>query len=125
MLILTSRTARSYAREVAAANGLSFPDARKRLESHDRETQDALRTALHRDYRLLCCLLRHSTGFGLTQNRFEHLLLRADYVLLRSLFPLVRVGSTQLARKALLEMASVVSYLAHAMGERSAVAARA
>lgn len=124
-LILSNRTAKDYAQAVAEANGLSFPEASALLRAGNRATLDELHATLQRDYEFLCCLLRHSTSYGIARNRYQQVILRADYLMLSTVFPIIRAGSADLAGEALLEMAGVVSYLAHSMGERSAILARA
>lgn len=123
--ILRTQTAKDYSRIVAEANGLTFLESRRRLEREGREALDNIQQSLHRDYELLCNLLRHTTAFGSGSSSFQRVLLRVDYLVLRSLYLVARVGSRSLARYALIEMARVVSFLAHCMGERAAAFYRA
>ncbi len=123
-LILRTRGQKDYSEVVAEANGLSFLENRRRLQSETRDALDTIQRSLHRDYELVCCLLRHSSG-GRENRTFQQILLRVDYLILRTLYCFARLGSGRLARYALLEMANVVGYLAHSMGERAALLTRA
>lgn len=125
LVILRTQTAKDYSRIVAEANGLTFLENGRRIERESRDTLDHIQRSLHRDYELLCSLLRHTTTAGRGSNTFQRLLLRADYFVLRTIYPIARVGSNSLTRYALIEMSSVVRYLAHCMGERAAVFYRA
>jgi len=124
-LIMRTQTAKDYSRVVAEANGLTFLENRRRIDRESSDTLDHIQKSLHRDYELLCSLLRHTTTAGCGSNTFQRLLLRADYMVFRSIYPVARVSSGSLARYALIEMTSVVRYLAHCMGERAAVFYRA
>jgi len=79
---------------------------------------DPLRRALDNDYRMLRYLLDHAAGMGLRP--LEHYLLLLDYRIMRLWYRLTRSASTRQARRALEEMARVVSHIAYKMGERAA-----
>jgi hypothetical protein len=130
-LILSAKTSRDYAQDVAAANHLSFLDARTRLSS-DLVVSGAAPTALEaaydgldRDYRVVVYLLQHAANFQPSKESFEHWVLRCDYHLMGVWYHLTRSLSASLARRALLEMAAIINYMANSMGERVAVSARA
>jgi hypothetical protein len=125
LVILRTQTAKDYSKVVAEANGLTFLETRGKLEREGRDTLDNIQQSLHRDYELVCSLLQHTSAPGSGSSAFQRVLLRFDYFVMRSLYPVARVGSRSLARYALIEMASVVSYLAHCMGERGAAFYRA
>ena len=74
---------------------------------------DTLQLALDNDYRMLRYLLDHAAGMGLRP--VEHYLLVLDYRIMRAWYRLTRQ-----ARRALDEMAGVVSHIAYKMGERAA-----
>ena len=73
---------------------------------------DRLHRALENDYRLLRYLLDHAAGMGLRP--VEHCLLMVDYRIMKVWYRL------KPNRRALDEMAGVLSYIAYKMGERSA-----
>lgn len=125
LLILRTQAAKDYSRVVAEANGLTFLENRRKLEREGRDALDHIQQALHRDYELVCSLLSHTAASSRGSNSFQRLVLRVDYLVMRSIYPVARMGSRSLARYALMEMASVVSYLAHCMGERAAAFYRA
>jgi len=79
---------------------------------------DALHRALDKDYRMLRYLLDHAAGVGLRP--VEHYLLMLDYKIMKAWFWLTHSASTRQARRALDEMALVVSHIAYKMGERAA-----
>jgi hypothetical protein len=72
---------------------------------------DRLQIALDNDYRLLRYLLDHAAGMGLRP--VEHYLLILDYRIMRVWYRLAP------NRRALSEMASVLSYIAYRMGQRA------
>ncbi len=125
LVILRRQAVKDYSRVVAEANGLTFLESRNKIEREGYDTLDSIQRSLHRDYELVCSLLRHTAVCGRGANTFQRLVLRADYYLFRSIYPVARVSSGTLARYALIEMASVVSYLAHCMGERATAPSRA
>ena len=73
---------------------------------------DRLQRALDADYRMLRYLLDHAAGMGL--HPVEHHLLIFDYRIMKAWYRLKR------NRRALDEMAGVLSYIAYKMGERAA-----
>ena len=73
---------------------------------------DRLHRALDDDYRMLRYLLEHAAGMGLQP--LERVLLTLDYRIMNAWYRLKR------NRRALDEMASVLSCFAYKMGERSA-----
>jgi hypothetical protein len=125
LLILSAQNSRSYARQVAAANKLSFLDVRTQLlQDEATSALDGLRRALDRDYRLLAYLLDHAATYNLNGRSIEERVLILDYYLMKGWYMLTRGVSRSLARKALLEMAAIVNHLANTMGERVAVSSR-
>ncbi len=71
-----------------------------------------LQRAIDHDYRMLRYLLDHAAGMDLVP--FEHYLLILDYRIMQAWY---RIRPN---RRALDEMAGVVTYIAYKMGERSA-----
>ncbi len=79
---------------------------------------DRVHRSLERDYRMLSYLLDHAAGLGLRP--LEQYLLILDYRAMGLWYRLTRKASSSQARRALDEMAGVLSCIAHKMGERSA-----
>jgi hypothetical protein len=127
LLILSSRGSRDYSRNVAEANGLAFLETRSALEASALEQAafEALQRSLDRDYRLVTYLLRHAAGRETQDVHLHHWVLRLNYRLLSLWYSVVHRLSHSLARRALIDMSSVVSQLANAMGEQCALTVRA
>ncbi|MBC8166111.1 MAG: hypothetical protein H7Y20_09595 [Bryobacteraceae bacterium] len=101
---------------------MSFLDVGQQLSSTDAARLDQLHKSLERDYEVVTYLLRHAAGYNPSNGSFEQFLLRLDYQLMKLWYRIVRTASRPLARRALIEMTSVVSHLANAMGEKAAAA---
>jgi hypothetical protein len=78
---------------------------------------DSLHVSLERDYRLLTYLIQHAARLG-TQS-VEDRILMIDYQLMRVWYCLTRAVAPEQARRALLEMAQVVSCLSRKIGEQA------
>ena len=76
-----------------------------------------LERALERDYRVVTYIIEHATDLELAS--IENKLLVFDYKLMRLWFHLTRTLAPQQSRKALSEMAAVLSVLVAQMGEHS------
>ena len=76
-----------------------------------------LERALERDYHVVTYLIEHAAGLELAS--VENKLLMLDYKLMRLWSHLTRTVAPQQSRKALSEMASVLSVLVGQMGEES------
>lgn len=126
LLILSARTSRDYARQVAVANQLSFLDARRKLsEDSSLSRLHDLHRQLEKDYRLLTYLLSHG-GVGYQSGKsIEMRILVIDYWIMRVWYFAVKKLSPMRARDALLEMSSIINHLANCMGERLALATSA
>ena len=96
---------------------LSVLETREALR-HAELPLDSLQHALDRDFRMLRYLLDHAAGLGLRP--LEHHLLILDYRIMKAWYHLTRNASTHQARRALDEMAGVLSYIAYKMGQRTA-----
>src|SRR5258708_2125171 len=98
------------------------PDERfsigKVLERVRTEEQLApLERALDRDYHMLSYLLKHAADLELAS--IENRMLILDYKLMRLCYKLTRVIAPSLSRKALTEMAKVLSSVARQAGHQS------
>lgn len=126
LLILSAKTSRDYAPQVATANQLNFLDTRERLlDSPGGDALDALHDALRRDYKLLAYLMKYAAGRSQSVHALENRILMLDYHIMVVWYKVVRPISSERARSALLEMTSIVNHLANAMGERLTFSARA
>jgi len=127
LLILSAKTARDFAGDVAQANQLSFREVQADLNSTrtSNESLDRLLQSLDRDYSVINYLLAHTAGEASSENALEKRMLQIHYRLMRTWYSLSRQLSHQAACRALSEMALVVSHFANSMGERAAAAAAA
>lgn len=122
LLILSAKTTRDYAGEVAAANQLGFLEVQKCLRVENLALEE-LRRALDRDYSVLTYLLSNTAQAEFGGDTLEQQMLKADYQIMRIWYAFTRAVLPRQARQALEEMSLVVAHFANAMGERSAVAA--
>jgi hypothetical protein len=112
LLLRDSRALQSDAR-------FSFGAVRERLQN---ESQlDPLSAALERDYQLITYLLQHASGLEL--DSIEERMLLWDYRLMRCWYRLARIAAPLQAKRALSEMATVLSVLGGKLGERAGVQA--
>ena len=123
-LILRARPARDYTQAVAAANELRFLEIQMELPHVQGRLQlDNLQKTLERDYRLLSFLLRHTASLHAETDFVEQNILTLHFTLTKAYYAFVRAMSQSEARRAIQEMAGVVSHFANRMGERAASAA--
>jgi hypothetical protein len=113
LLILSTKTPRDYAAQVAAANRLDF------IQAHDRLTDgspaavlETIHRSLEHDYSRVIRLLRN----GSSATEVEDRIMMADFRMMNVWYGAMRRVSRPHARKALLEMTSIVSHLANAAG---------
>jgi hypothetical protein len=118
LLVLSTKTVRDYAGEVATANQLGFLEIQSQLRGDSPEL-DRLRGLLDRDYAVLTSLLKPK-DLGI-----ETRMLAINYRLMGAWYRVSSRFSTAAARRALDEMSMVVAYIANTMGERAAVSAAA
>src|SRR5215813_4189105 len=93
-----------------------FEEVRARLDNQPE--LDPLHQALGRDYNMLVYLLEHATGLELQS--FENRLLVLDYRIMQWQYRLTRTIAPEQARRALMEMASVIGVLAGKLNQRAA-----
>jgi hypothetical protein len=126
ILILSSKTTKDYASQIAQANQLRFLETRNTLLASSSSTAalDSLQQSLDQDYRLLSYLLRHAVNYNVAGMSFEQVLLKVDFQVMSVWYSIVLRLSPERARNALLEMTSIVIHLANAMGERVAITTR-
>lgn len=119
LLILSTKTARDYVGDVAAANQLGFLEVRSRLRVGSPDL-DRLRKTLDRDYEVLTRILTRSAESGM-----EERMLGIDYRFMGAWYRVSSRFSPAAARQALEEMSMIVAHFANTMGERAAGAAAA
>ena len=118
LLILTAKTSRDYAADVARQNQLSFPGVQAQLKTGAADL-DKLQASLDRDYEVISNLLPSS------EMNVEDRMLQLNYRLTRTLYKTVGGFYPAAARKALDEMSMVVAHFANAMGERATMGSAA
>ena len=119
LLILSAKTTRDYAGEVANANQLSFLAIHNELQSAVPAELGRLHAALDRDYELLKGLFQQNAADAGLERR----MLQIDYRLMGVWRRTVQTFSPTAAKRALEEMALVVAHFANSMGEQTAAAA--
>jgi hypothetical protein len=124
LLILSAKTTRDYACEVAAANQMSFLEVQALLREAGPVDLDQLSASLERDFRLVSNLIHNANG-GNAEFRVEDRMLQMNYSSARFFLKTAGRFSPAMARHALDEMTTVISHFANAMGERAAVGAAA
>lgn len=125
LLILTAKTTRDYAAQVAMANQLGFLEVQSQLQARSVSELDRLRDSLDRDYKVISYLLKHAATASPDEAALEKFMLAINYRVMRGWYSLSRRVSTSAASKALEEMSMVVAHFANAMGERAACASAA
>jgi hypothetical protein len=115
LLILSAKTTRDYAADVAMANSLSFLEVQSQLRERSSADPDRLRDLLDRDYAIVCKLLE--------QGSLENGMLAINYRVMHGWYALSRRFSTSAAYRALEEMSQTVAYFANTVGEQAANAA--
>lgn len=124
LLILSAKTARDYAGDVAAANQLGFLEVQSQLRQGAVEL-DALHASLARDYDVVTYLLKHAAQSSNQESSLEARMLEMNYRLMGAWYQVSRRFSAAAARHALEEMSLVIGHFANVMGERAAYGAAA
>ena len=125
LLILSTRTNKNYASEIAHANNLNFLEDREQLLNAGTAALEPIMGSLARDYRMIIYLTRHVGSYAVPGDEMERVVLMADFWTMRACYLVTRRVHPAQARKALLEIASIINHFANSMGERVAVSARA
>jgi hypothetical protein len=110
LLLLSEEQVAEHGNVIGQLSVLETREALRRIQGD--LPLDPLRRALDHDYRMLRYLLDHAAGMGLRP--VEHHLLILDYRIMKVWYRL------KPNRRALDEMAGVLSYIAYKMGERAA-----
>ncbi len=122
LLILSAKTTRDFAGQVAAANQLGFLEVQSQLRATSANL-DALRDTLDRDYAVLNSLLKQMSSSSVEGSSLETSMLAVNYRVMRSWSKVVGVFSPTAACKALEEMSMVIAHFANSMGQQAEGAA--
>jgi len=122
LMILSAKTTRDYAGEVAAANHMSFLEVQAVLRNAAPVELDRLSASLEQDYALINNLMQNA---GDAEFDAEQRMLQMNYKVARFLFKTAGKLSPDVAKHALDEMSTVISHFANSMGERATVGAGA
>jgi len=122
LLILSAKTARDFAGQVAAANQLGFLEVQAQLRAAS-VNLDSLRDTLDRDYAVLSSMLKQVRGSSVEESSLETTMLSLNYRVMRAWYRVSGVFSPAAARKALEEMSMVIAHFANAMGQQAEGAA--
>lgn len=118
LLILAKNSSTNYALKVADTIRLSFPTVQQALRTEvQRPELDRLHQSLDRDCQVLTKLLNQAGGSYTLKRR----LLALDYQVMNVWYQLTRTNDLVRARKALAEMASILSYIAGDIGQQAAL----
>lgn len=118
LLILSAKTTRDFAGEVAAAHQLGFLEVQSQLRANAVDL-GPLCDALDRDYLVLARLMQQ----GNVSSSVEKRMLAINYKLTRAWYRVSSQVSAAAARRALDEMSMMVAHFANVMGEQAAGAA--
>jgi len=119
--ILLLRNSAEQVALASAANDQRFGFTEVQRELADSVELDRLEQLLERDYRLLTYLLEHAAG--LSTGSLEDRLLVLDYRVMAAYYRTTKKLAPEQARRALSEMASVLSVLAGRIGEQAGLQA--
>jgi hypothetical protein len=122
LLILSAKTARDFAGQVASANQLGFLEVQAQLRAAS-VNLDSLRDTLDRDYAVLSSMLKQVRGSSVEESSLETTMLSLNYRVMRAWYRVSGVFSPAAARKALEEMSMVIAHFANAMGQQAEGAA--
>jgi len=115
LLMLNTRTARDYARDIVTANQLGFANVQAQLSQASADLA-GMRAALDRDYAVVSKLLEQVAD---GQAGIEQKMLAIHYRLMGACYTIGAHVSPKAARQALEEMSMVVAHFANSVGEMS------
>ena len=123
LLILSARTTRDYAFDIATANQLSFLQVQSELRDQRPGDLDRLQASLDRDLAVVTALIQNASGLG--EWGMEDRMLQLNYRLMGAWCSISKSFSAEAGRSALDEMSMIVSHFANSLGERAAAGAAA
>ena len=117
LLILSAKTTRDFAGEVATANQLGFLEVQSQLRANAADL-GPLCDALDRDYAILAGLMQRSEDAATS---VEQRMLAINYKAMKVWYKLNRThGNLALARNALAEMSAILGFFAEKLGQNAA-----
>jgi len=119
LLILSAKTTRDYASDVATANQLSFLQVQSELRESSADLA-RLQASLDRDLAVVSNLINASGQWGM-----EDRMLQLNYRLMSTWCSVSKGFSPEAARHALDEMSTIVSHFANSLGEQATAGAAA
>jgi hypothetical protein len=119
LLILSARTTRDYAADVAQANQLSFLQVQAQLRGQGIQL-DRLQAALDQDYAVINNLIQNSGEWGM-----EERMLQLNYRVMGAWCSVSRRFSAEMGRNALDEMSNIIAHFANSIGEQATAGAAA
>jgi hypothetical protein len=123
LLIVSARTTRDYAADIATANQLSFLQVQTELRDQQPADLNRLQAALDRDLAVVTYLIQHASGQS--EWGMEDRMLQLNYRLMSAWCRVSQRFSAEAGRRALDEMSMIISHFANIAGERVAVGAAA
>jgi hypothetical protein len=124
LLILSAKTTRDFAGQVATANQLGFLQVQLQLRDNPADL-GRLCDSLDQDYAILTRLLQQTSASSVEGSSIEKRMLEINYRLTRAWYRTSSQFSAAAAQRALEEMSMVVAHFANIMGEQAASAAAA
>ncbi len=130
LAILHSARPRDRVVQVAIANQLYFVAVQDRLQNEvssnevSEDELDDFDRALLRDYQVLTCLLRYTSGLRARVFTLDQRILMIDFKLMRWLYALTRRWAIGLSKKTLAERTEILEHFANTVADRSAAVAR-
>jgi hypothetical protein len=124
LLILSAKTTRDYAADVATANQLGFLEVQAQLRADGQPDLERLHVSLDRDYALITYLIQHASS-SQGESRIEDRMLQVNYRLMGAWYRVSHRFSAEMGRRAMDEMSLVIAHFANSMGERAACASAA
>jgi hypothetical protein len=123
LLILSAKTARDYAVDVARSHKLGFAEVQAQLQQGVSPDLDRLRTTLDNDFKVVRNLLKSMPNVGEGQSALEAQMLALNYRLMGAWYHVSRYFSGSAAARVIGEMSMVVAHFANLTGEQAACSA--
>ncbi len=118
--ILRSPVSPDRAKQVAEANHLSFIEAQSHLQDASNSSDfDGVHASLSRDYEVLTCLIRYSSGSYTIEQR----MLMVDFRIMHAIYSVFHFLPSQ-ARRSLRERCHILLHFADSMRGRSGAMSR-
>ena len=120
LLILSAKTARDYAVDVAYSHKLGFAEVQAQLQQGVSPNLDRLRAALDSDFKVVRNLLKYVPNAGEGQSALEVQMLVINYHMMGAWYQVSRYFSGNTAARVIGEMSMVVAHFANLMGKQAA-----